>query len=46
VEKWMEEEHGMWFAQPRPMIKPKKTWREKRLAKEEDNVDRNDNHNE
>jgi hypothetical protein len=35
----MEEERDAWFAQAHHMTKPKKTWREKRLAREEDGTD-------
>jgi hypothetical protein len=34
AEKRMEEEWDTWFAQARPVTKPKKTWRKKRLAQE------------
>jgi hypothetical protein len=35
----MEEEWDAWFEHARPMTKPKKTWREKRLAREEKGSD-------
>jgi hypothetical protein len=35
AEKEMEDQRDAWFNQARPMTKPKKTWQEKRLAKEE-----------
>jgi hypothetical protein len=35
----MEEDWDTWFTQARPMTKPKKTWREKCLAKEENSSD-------
>jgi hypothetical protein len=35
AEKRMEAERDAWFARARPMSQPKKTWREKRLSKEE-----------
>jgi hypothetical protein len=35
-EKHREEEQDQWFNQARPMVKVKHTWREKRLAREED----------
>jgi hypothetical protein len=43
TEKWAKEERDWWFNQARPMIKPKKMWREKRLAREEGNTDNSDN---
>jgi hypothetical protein len=39
AEKRMEEERDVWFARARPMTKPNKTWREKRLDREEDGTD-------
>jgi hypothetical protein len=41
TEKMREEECDMWFYEDRPMIIPKKTWREKRLAREEKDDDSN-----
>lgn len=38
-EKQAEEERDRWFNQLRPMIASEKTWREKRLAKEENSND-------
>jgi hypothetical protein len=35
----MEDERDAWFAQARPMIKPKKTWREKCFAREVNGTD-------
>lgn len=35
TEKMKEEERDRWFNEDRPMVIPKKTWREKRLAREE-----------
>jgi hypothetical protein len=35
AEKKKEEERDRWFNQARPVVSPKKTWREKRLAREE-----------
>jgi hypothetical protein len=35
-QKKEEEDQDYWFNHSRPMTKPKLTWREKRLAKEED----------
>jgi hypothetical protein len=34
AEKQREEERDRWFNQARPMTMPKKTWRERRLARE------------
>jgi hypothetical protein len=34
AEKRMEEEQDAWFAQAHPMVKPKKTWKEKCFARE------------
>jgi hypothetical protein len=42
----MEEEWDAWFAQARPMTKPKKTWREKCLAREENGTDNSNGHDE
>jgi hypothetical protein len=39
AEKQMEEERDAWFAQARPMANPKKTWREKHLAREDNGTD-------
>jgi hypothetical protein len=36
AEKKEEEDRDYWFNRSRPMTKPKLTWQEKRLAKEED----------
>jgi|UniRef100_A0A804U6P0 hypothetical protein len=36
IEKIKEEERDRWFNPDRPMVIPKKTWREKRLAREEE----------
>jgi hypothetical protein len=42
TEKQAEEERDRWFNQARSVIKPKTTWREKRLAREEGNTDSSD----
>jgi hypothetical protein len=34
-EKRREEENVLWFNQARPMVRVKRTWREKRLTKEQ-----------
>uniref|UniRef100_A0A804LNR3 Uncharacterized protein n=1 Tax=Zea mays TaxID=4577 RepID=A0A804LNR3_MAIZE len=39
TEKMKEEERDRWFNEDRPMVIPKKTWREKRLAREEKDDD-------
>ncbi|PWZ55324.1 hypothetical protein Zm00014a_022489 [Zea mays] len=39
TEKMKEEERDRWFNEDSPMVIPKKTWREKRLAKEEKDND-------
>uniref|UniRef100_A0A804R3E7 Uncharacterized protein n=1 Tax=Zea mays TaxID=4577 RepID=A0A804R3E7_MAIZE len=39
TEKMEEEERDRWFNEDRPMVIPKKTWREKRLAREEKDDD-------
>jgi hypothetical protein len=39
TEKMKEEERDRWFNEDRPMVIPKKTWREKRLAWEEKDDD-------
>jgi hypothetical protein len=43
AEKRMEDQHDAWFNQACPMVKPKKTWREKCLAKEQGHEDSSDN---
>jgi hypothetical protein len=42
AEKRMEEEWDAWFAQARPMAKPKKMCREMCLAQEENGTDSSD----
>jgi hypothetical protein len=42
AEKLREEERDWWFNKARPMAPPKQTWREKRLAREEDGTDNDD----
>jgi hypothetical protein len=42
VEKLKEEERDRWFNKARPMAPPKQTWREKRLAMEENGTDGDD----
>jgi hypothetical protein len=44
AKKQREEERGQWFNQVCPMMKGKLPWREKRLAREENNEDSNDSH--
>jgi hypothetical protein len=39
TKKMKEEERYRWFNEDRPMVIPKKTWREKRLAREEKDDD-------
>ena len=39
TEKMKEEERDRWFNEDRPMVIPKKMWREKRLAREEKDDD-------
>jgi hypothetical protein len=39
MENQEEEERDCWFNQARPVVKAKKTWREKCLAREENNTD-------
>jgi hypothetical protein len=46
VEKQEEVERDRWFNQLRPMTRPRQTWREKRLAREENSTDSNDSHDE
>jgi hypothetical protein len=46
MEKRAEEERDRWFNMAWPMIKPKKTWREKWLAQEEHGADNSNDQDE
>jgi hypothetical protein len=45
TEKMKKEERDRWFNEDRPMVIPKKTWREKRLSREEKDDDNNSGSN-